>query len=125
FNGTCTLSYAGALDEIEIFDHALTPAEIQSITQAYSTGKCQADLSIVKTHSPSTGTPGQPITFTITVANSGPSAATGAMVTDNFPGAISGVTWNCVASSGSSCGAASGSGNINTTVNLAVGGTAT
>jgi len=34
------------------------------------------------------------------------------------------VTWTCSAGGGGACGAASGSGNINTTVNLPVGGSA-
>jgi hypothetical protein len=48
----------------------------------------------------------------------------GATVTDPVPVALTGVTWTCVASSGSSC-PASGSGSINASVNLLNGGTAT
>ena len=33
--------------------------------------------------------------YTITVANAGPSAVTGAPVTDTFPAALTGVTWTC------------------------------
>src|SRR5207245_1752442 len=69
--------------------------------------------------------PGSQVTYTITISNGGPSAVTGATVTDNFPASLSNVTWTCTASAGSSCGAASGSGNINTTVNLLDQGTAT
>src|SRR5439155_15686791 len=112
--------FNGLIDEVEIFTRALSNAEIKSIAVADFSGKCRADLAITKTHAPSTGTPGEPVTFTITVTNNGPLAVTGATVTDNFPGAISGVSWTCAASPGSSCGAGSGSGNISTTVNLAV-----
>src|SRR5207302_9302396 len=114
----------GLIDEVEIFKCALSESEIQAIAVADLSGKCRTDLAITKTHSPSTGTPGLSTTFIITVTNSGPLAVTGATVTDNFPAGISGVSWTCIASSGSSC-AASGSGNINTPINLAVGGTAT
>jgi hypothetical protein len=44
-------------------------------------------------------------------------------VTDNMPVALTGITWTC--SPALSCGAASGSGNIATTVSLANGGSAT
>src|SRR5206468_7850153 len=118
-------SFNGLIDEVEIFKCALSESEIQAIAVADLSGKCRTDLAITKTHSPSTGTPGLSTTFIITVTNSGPLAVTGATVTDNFPAGISGVSWTCAASSSSSCGAASGSGNINTTVNLVVGGTAT
>jgi hypothetical protein len=47
-------------------------------------------------------------------------------VTDTVPATVTGVNWTCAASAGSTCGAASGSGNaINTTATLAAGGTAT
>jgi uncharacterized repeat protein (TIGR01451 family) len=85
----------------------------------------QADLSISKTDGSTTAGAGSPVTYTIIVTNAGPSAVTGATVSDTFPAALTGVTWTCSASGGSSCGTASGSGNINHTVNLLVGGTAT
>ncbi len=65
-----------------------------------------------------------PVTYTLTVTNYGPSAVTGATVTDTFPAQLTGITWTCSATAGSTC-AASGMGNINQLVNLAVGGTAT
>ena len=81
------------------------------------------DLSITKTDGQTTVFAGAVTTYTITVANAGPAAVTGAAVTDTFPAAITGVSWTCSASAGSSCGAPSGTGNINQLVNLAVGGT--
>lgn len=87
-------------------------------------GTVIADLSITKTNNVTSVVPGSLVTYTIVVTNKGPSAVTGATVTDNVPAALTGVTWTCVASAGSSCPAA-GSGNINTTVNLLAGATAT
>ena len=55
-------------------------------------------------------------------SNAGPSVANGAMVTDTVPAEITGATWTCVGTGGASC-TASGSGNINDTVNLPVAGT--
>lgn len=43
-----------------------------------------ADLSIVKS-APTTGQPGSPFTYTLTVANGGPSVARGASLTDTLP----------------------------------------
>ncbi len=100
-----SFSFNGLLDEVEIFKRALSDGEIQGLFAADSSGKCQADLSITKTHSPSTGTPGQSITFTITATNNGPKSVSGATVNDPFPGTISSVHWTCAASPGSSCGA--------------------
>ena len=84
-----------------------------------------ADLAITKTDGQATYTAGNAITYTIVASNNGPSAVTGAPVTDVVPAAITGAAWTCVASPGSVCGAASGAGNINTTADLLNGGTAT
>lgn len=39
--GTCSLPFNGDIDEVEIFDRALSPAEIQAIHTAGSAGKCR------------------------------------------------------------------------------------
>jgi hypothetical protein len=49
---------------------------------------------------------------------------TGATVSDLLPAQLTGATWTCVASGGSAC-PASGTGNINATVDLLSGGSAT
>ena len=82
------------------------------------------DLSITKSNGTSTSVPGAPTTYTIIVSNAGPSDAVGASVADAFPPALSGVTWTCAASAGSSCTAA-GSGDIADTVTVLAGGTLT
>ena len=85
----------------------------------------RADLSISKTDGQATALPGDATTYLITIINHGPDQVTSAMVTDIFPATLTGVSWMCSASAGSSC-AISGlhGGNISTTVNLAVSGTA-
>ncbi len=86
-----------------------------------------ADLQITKTDGVTSVNPGTALVYTIIATNAGPSAVTAAPVTDTFNPSfftVAGVTWTCTASAGSSC-TASGSGNINTTVNLLSGGTAT
>jgi uncharacterized repeat protein (TIGR01451 family) len=89
-----------------------------------------ADLSITKTDSVTTYTPGNSGSYTITIGNAGPSNVASAVVNDNFPlGMILTGPWACVASAGSSCSAASGGiagGNaVTLTVSLLVNGTAT
>jgi uncharacterized repeat protein (TIGR01451 family) len=83
-----------------------------------------ANLSITKTHGQATAVAGQPVTYTITVTNSGPDPVTGATVTDTVPAALVAPTWTCVGAGGGTCTAA-GAGNINDTVNLPVGATVT
>jgi uncharacterized repeat protein (TIGR01451 family) len=84
-----------------------------------------ADLSITKTDGVTTVTSGGLVTYTIVVANAGPSTVTGATVVDTFPGTFTVNSWTCTAAAGSSCTAA-GTGNARTgTVSLPTGGSAT
>jgi uncharacterized repeat protein (TIGR01451 family) len=101
------------------------PAGSQDNVYVFTLSNVPADLAITKTDDKTSIAPGASNTYTITVTNNGPNPATGALVTDNFPSPFTSITWTCAASSGSSCGSAIGYGNINTAVNLAVGGTAT
>ncbi|MGH9887399.1 MAG: FG-GAP-like repeat-containing protein, partial [bacterium] len=84
-----------------------------------------SDLAITKTDGQTTAVPGSPISYTIVASNTSGGAVTGAVVADTFPAAVTGVTWICGASAGSSCVVGSGAGNINRTVNLLAGGTVT
>lgn len=83
------------------------------------------DLSITKTDGATTVYRGGPVSYTIVVTNSSVYPVSGT-VTDTVPASVTGVTWTCVASAGSSCTAASGAGNaISTSATLLAGGTAT
>ena len=84
----------------------------------------QADLVATKTDGAATAVPGDTVTYTMTVTNLGPAAASGAAVTDPTPAALQDVSWTCAASNGSTC-PASGTGPIVHLVNLAAGGTLT
>jgi len=79
-----------------------------------------ADLAVTLSSGPAAAE-GQAISWTIGVTNAGPFAANGALVTDDFPSTVSGVTWTCVPAGGASC-PASGSGDIAASVNLPAGG---
>ncbi len=82
-----------------------------------------ADLAITKTDGVTTATPGGSVTYTITASNAGPSADASATVADTFPAVLT-CTWTCVGAGGGTC-TASGSGNLNDTVNLPAGGSVT
>jgi uncharacterized repeat protein (TIGR01451 family) len=85
------------------------------------------DLQVTTADNTGTGSaiPGTAITYTVTVHNAGPSAVSGATVTDLFPAALSGVTFTASATGGATGFTANGSGNISDTVVLPVGSTVT
>jgi uncharacterized repeat protein (TIGR01451 family) len=78
----------------------------------------QVNLSITNTDNTTAPLAGKTVTYTIRASNQngGPSDAPGSIVTDVFPAPLV-CTWTCTGSSGATC-TASGSGNINDTVNL-------
>ncbi|HEV7472930.1 MAG TPA: hypothetical protein VGN90_02705, partial [Pyrinomonadaceae bacterium] len=85
----------------------------------------QPNLSITKTDGVTTVYRGGPVSYTIVITNLGTYSVTGTF-TDTLPASVTGVNWTCVASAGSSCAAASGSGNaINTSATLEAGDIAT
>ena len=119
-NAADTITNTVTVDSTTTDPNAVNNTAVQTTTVT-----SQADLQISKTDGVSSVLPGTVVTYTIVVTNAGPSAVTGATVADTFPAAITSASWSCVATGGSSCSAASGTGNLNTTVNLAVNGTAT
>ena len=82
------------------------------------------DLSVVKSDGKARR-PGTPTTYTVVVSNNGPSTAVGAAVHDVMPAELTSDASTTVASPGSSVAASSGTGDIDTTVTLLPGGTAT
>ncbi|MFD8086385.1 hypothetical protein ACFV4F_32345 [Kitasatospora sp. NPDC059722] len=89
-------------------------------------GRVTTGLSVTKTPDKNPYVPGQPLTYTVVVKNDGPSDAVGTSVKDKLPNAIQAFTWTCKASGGSSCGSTpSGTGDIDTTVDIPAGGQVT
>lgn len=112
---TVSVSTPAVLNELTPGDNVstlVTPIEVRG------------DLSITRASNPVVPQAGQPITYTLTVANSGPSTVVGANVVNMFPISVTNVIWNCSATSGSVC-PAPGSGNMSAAVTLAPGGIAT
>ncbi len=76
----------------------------------------QVDLGVTIDDGNSSASWGDELTYTITVTNHGPSETpAGATIVQNLPASLAGASWTCVASAGTSCPNASGSGVINET----------
>ena len=85
------------------------------------------DLAIVKTVSSPTVTAGGPVVYTVAARNYGPAniTANNVPITDTLPALLTAATWTCAGVNGGTCGAASGSGSINTTATLPFNGSVT
>jgi uncharacterized repeat protein (TIGR01451 family) len=83
----------------------------------------QADLSITNTVASATYFPSSTVTYTVTVNNSGPSNAVGAIVADSITATLTGVTWTSTTTGSASVGSGgTGSGNsLAATVNIPAG----
>ena len=87
-----------------------------------TSGVAYADLGITVSNGVTQVGWGQPVSYTVVVTNDGPNAVSGATVTDPQPPNLTGMAWTCA---GAGCAAPSGTGPLNTTVNLAAGASAT
>ncbi|SMC70486.1 DUF7507 domain-containing protein [Pedobacter africanus] len=80
----------------------------------------KANVRMVKS-GPANAKAGEEIAYTLKITNQGPSTATGTTIIDNLPAGIApgSATWTATATPGSSVSAASGTGNINLTADIA------
>ena len=101
------------------------PNPVNNTATQTTTVTSEADLQVSKTDNITAALPGTEITYTIVVTNAGPSAVTNAPFSDPLTAGITSTTWDCEASTGSSCAAASGTDDIATTLDLAVSGLVT
>lgn len=94
----------------------------------------EVDLVVTKTDNDGGGSsgatgsvvPGNTVTYTVTVQNTGPSNAVGVAVADTLPADVASDTFTAVGTSGASGFSASGTGNIaDTSVNIASGASIT
>jgi uncharacterized repeat protein (TIGR01451 family) len=108
---------------------SLTGAKV--VTQLASATTKYADLQVTQTANVSATNWGQPLTYTLKLKNLGPTAlSSGSVVfTDAMPAQLTGVTWSCSRTAGSStstrCGTSSGSGSISLKPKLGSGGEVT
>jgi uncharacterized repeat protein (TIGR01451 family) len=94
---------------------------------ATDTNTCKPDvlLGVTKDDGKSFYIPGTSTTYTMVVTNAGPSFLANGKVVDTLPAQVSSATWTATYSGAGSTGPASGTGSLNETISLAVGGTAT
>ena len=80
----------------------IDPNSVNGSTSATDTDTLtpQADLQITKDDGQTTAVPGMGLTYTITVTNTGPSDAPGALVSDMFPASLTGVSYMVAQSGG-------------------------
>jgi LPXTG-site transpeptidase (sortase) family protein len=134
-NATATYTLSGMVssDATGIVSNTAVVAAPAGVTDSYPTNNTSTadttliptvDLSITKSSDPNPALPGENLTYTIIVSNAGPSDALNATVSDTFPSILSGLTWTCFTSFGSAC-TPNGQGNINDSLTLTSGGTAT
>lgn len=97
---------------------------LDNIRLGLNTCVTEADLSITKDDGLSTVVAGTSNTYTIVAGNAGPNDVVGASVVDTFLADLS-CQWTCIAAGGASCAAGPVSGDINDSVDLPNGGSAT
>ena len=85
--------------------HAGDPVLANNSASATTNVRPLANLSLTKSDSPDPVLAGQLLTYSLSVANAGPSSATGVTVTDTLP---AGVTFNSATPSQGSCSQSSG-----------------
>jgi hypothetical protein len=84
----------------------------------------RTDVGIGVTDGMTTAPPGATLHSLVTVTDSGPADAPGALVTASFPAALS-CTWTCVGAGGASCASGPVAGDIDDVASIPVGGAAT
>jgi uncharacterized repeat protein (TIGR01451 family) len=85
----------------------------------------QVTLSVTKTDSSDTYIPGNPVTYTIVVSNSGPSDLVGGSVFDSLPSVATSGNWTTSTTGGATVLPTNGGDNINATVNIPKGDSVT
>lgn len=79
-------------------------------------------LAVTVTDGATSATPGNVISYTITITNAGPGNATRARLVDTAPGTLGTVTWTCTGSMGGVCSNAMGNNSINQFIDVPSGG---
>lgn len=113
------------LGDYTIESYTVKPLIGPKVLTTITSNVTYADLEITKTNGVGGVAWNTNTTYTIVARNLGPSAVTGARVTDTMPTQLGNVSWTCSAAGGGTCGTASGSGSLNHLVNLPVGASAT
>lgn len=95
------------------------------VQTAITSGVTYTDLGITVSNSSAALDWGSPVSYKVVATNTGPTAVTGARLSNTLPPELTGVTWTCAGTNGGVCGAQSGSGALNATADLPVGASVT
>lgn len=123
-SGTLSLSASGL---VSASASAVVAADEKDLNPANNTATVSstviqsADLAVTIDGQPPSLFSGGIITYTITVTNNGPSVATDALVSDNFPSAFTSVSYTSVANGGATGNTADGAGDISDSLTLQPG----
>ncbi|MGY3266229.1 Ig-like domain-containing protein [Lysobacter sp. HA35] len=99
-----------------------TPGNNSDTTGNGGTAMAAMDLAVTNVlTSASPVQAGGQVSYTITVTNNGPSTVPGATLEETMPAQLTGVTWSCA----SGCATSGGTGDINTAIDVPVGGSIT
>jgi uncharacterized repeat protein (TIGR01451 family) len=138
FTGATAVSFAGVATSFSVVSSTVltalvplgavagpiavtTPSGSATSTQVFTpTSPIVADLGLAKT-GPLSVAAGAPLSWTLTLSNDGPDAASGVGLTDSPPPDVTGPSWTCSPSAGFSCTSA-GVGALLDTASLAAGG---
>lgn len=94
----------------------------ESDSAAVEVGAAVADVFVVKSVDAVNAMPGDALEYQIVVGNDGPGLADAVLIQDVLPAGLQSVSWVCQGFSGAACAEASGSGDIDMTVSIPVGG---
>jgi uncharacterized repeat protein (TIGR01451 family) len=94
---TNTIEVTGTGIDLYMDDNVITETTVVN---------AEADLAVVKSGSSNVVTVGSPLTYTVTVANDGPSAATGVILTDSLPSSV--IYGSAMSSQGTGCSESGG-----------------
>ncbi|HEX4110635.1 MAG TPA: hypothetical protein VHX88_21075 [Solirubrobacteraceae bacterium] len=91
--GTAPATHASSIQNTAtVTGNEMDPTPGNDTATSTTTTPPAADVSIVKTASPSPAVPGQSATYTLTVSNAGPDAASGVSVTDALPAGLTSIS---------------------------------
>ena len=123
FQVTATVAsdFVGSLDtQFFASSDATDPATGDNQATESTTVLGGADLSVSKTDTVTTAVPGESVTYSIVVANAGPSDVAGAVVSDPFSSVLDCI-WQCTPEVGATCSTGQNVGNIDEPIDLPAG----
>ncbi len=119
FSATCTLSASatGSVANAASLSYAGDTNNSNNSATDTDTIVPRADLSVTNSDGVASVNAGGNLSYSMVVTNPATVAVSGVGFSDTFPATLSGCTWTCAPSSGSTCQSPSGTGNIATTTN--------